>query len=132
MGTLQRIKNRTGGYYRNVLMYQDFSKDFRAIFKGDTKSIKRYEKWLLRKLDILEEQGVICTDGVRFEALKGNDKGIYSIRSQESESNVRVLYFFFNENRSILLTAIKEHNSRDYDFGCAKAKNIMHQLEEGA
>lgn len=129
MDMLKRIKNRSGGYYRNILKYRDFDRDFHEIFKGDGQSIKRYEKWLHRKLEILNERGILCTDGIRFEALKGRYKGIYSLRSQESESNVRVLYFFVDKGHSILLTAIKEQNSKDYDFGCEKAIHIMSYLE---
>lgn len=113
--------------FQNIYQVDCFGEEFRGLFKNNLSDVKRYEKWLRRRLKILDSSGILATDGVSFEKIENN---IYSIRYPESKHNPRVIYSFFIEHGSIiLLTAFLEKNSTDYEFAKQRAKNRIQAIK---
>lgn len=112
--------------FENIYQVDCFTKEFKSLFGKNLQSCHRYEKWLIRKLKILDKLGIQATNGYVFEKIENN---LFSIRSPESEHNPRVLYtIYMEENDVILLGAFLEENSSDYDIAKKKARKRIRIL----
>jgi len=121
------IIHRVPGY-NHIYAYKSFSDEFCRLFKNDKASLKRYQKWLTRRLGMLESKGTACINGQSFEYI---DQDIYSIRLPESKHNPRVIFTFcLGERNVILLTAFLEQNSSDYDSPKRISKNRIVMIRE--
>lgn len=99
--------------YNHIYSYKSFNDEFCRLFKNDKASLKRYQKWLNRRLSMLETAGLSCINGKTFEYIC---QDIYSMRLPESKHNPRVIFSFcLGEQNVVLLTAFLEQNSSDYD-----------------
>ena len=80
---------RTKGY-SHIFQVEDFDSEYHSLFnKGQA---KRYNKWLYRRLNILDKKGTDAVDGFRIEKITvpGSRLGLYSIRYSKSKSNPRI------------------------------------------
>lgn len=111
--------------YETIYCVDTFQEDFDEIVKNQ----KRYYKWLTRSLKQLEEFGTKVFNLPNFEKLKGVTPNLYSIRYDKSTINLRILYFY-EEDAKILLIPFKEKNKNDYIKNIEIAKNMIKQLQE--
>lgn len=49
--------------FNNIYQVECFDREFRALFRNDYSSLKRYELWLRRRLKILDQEGLKAVDG---------------------------------------------------------------------
>ena len=118
---------KTPGFH-NIFQLECFDREFRALFGKGKSDLKRYEKWLTRRLRILDANGKQATDGTHFEKI---DTDVYSIRLPESKHNPRILYsFIINDNTVILICAFLENNSSDYEKFKKKALYRINLIKE--
>ena len=89
---------------------------------------KRYSKWLLRQLKILQDKGKDALLLDAFELLNYRNCDIYAIRSPHSTLNPRVLFFYFNGDNIILTNAFKEKKSSDYNKYIKKAASAYKEF----
>jgi len=82
---------------------------------------KQYVAWLYRSLAQLDEMGTATTRLKGFEKLPGTG-GIYSARYPNTGKNPRILYFFIQGAKVVLLTPFLEKNSGDYQRAIRVAK----------
>ena len=110
--------------FNNIYQVECFDREFRALFRNDYSSLKRYELWLRRRLKILDQEGLKAVDVFQFEKIEDN---LYSIRHPQSKHNPRVIYTFLVDEacNAILLSVFLEKNSSDYEFGKKKARNRL-------
>lgn len=121
---------RTKGY-SHIFQVEDFDSEFHSLFsKGD---VKRYDKWLYRRLDILDSEKTDAVDGFRIEKIPISESrfDLYSIRYSKSKSNPRILFTFLQGNEFIiLLCAFLEKNAADYKSAILRSKNLVDMLLE--
>lgn len=89
----------------------------------------RYQKWLIRKLNVLEELQEGALKLRDFECLEGTTPKLYSMRYPKSKLNSRVIYTYLDEGEILLLTAFKEKSSRDYNRHIKLAQRRISALE---
>lgn len=92
----------------------------------------RYHRWLLDsliKLDSFKIEDLLKMN-TRFEYLKETDPKLYAIRYPKSKKNPRVVYFYQDNNRVILLKPFLEKKPSDYTHAINAAYTRIKQLEE--
>lgn len=117
--------------YNNIYGSDTFVNDFcnnilgmskdRVLSQKAPKSAKQYVSWLVRSLTILDTQGPATTRLKGFEKLSGAD-GIYSARYPNTQKNPRILYFYIQDSKIVLLYSFCEKNKSDYQRGIETAK----------
>ena len=101
------------------------------MFGKNTGEMDRYLKWLYTWLSVLDHEGMNALNLEQFEHLKGTtDPSLYAIRHPHSQINERYLYFYTDDESTILLTAFKEKNTSDYQSAIARAERIIEELED--
>lgn len=104
-------------FCRNVLG----SSEDCVLSQDPPKSAKQYVSWLERSLKTLDTQGKATTRLKGFEKLSGADD-IYSARYPNTQKNPRVLYFYIQDSKIVLLCSFCEKNKSDYQRGIEAAK----------
>ena len=102
--------------FENIYEVESFQKEFKKITNND----RRYVKWLISKLSILDNYGMRALQQPEFESLSGTDPKLYSMRYPHSKVNPRVIYVYVNGKDIILLTAFKEGSKKsNSEYGSA-------------
>jgi len=116
--------------YERVYQAEIFPKDFVSMFGKNAGETKRYISWLATMLYIIDAKG---TDALRLEQFEyvqnTSDPNLYAIRHPRSKINDRYLFVYENSERTVLLTAFKEKDKRDYRKAIIRANNIYRQLD---
>ena len=127
---------RTGDF-QNIFEVDSFKKEFLDVIdepEAKDPPFPRYQKWLIQRLEVLEEYGQKVVQLEQFEDLKqsqivkGIEYKIFSIRYPKSKLNPRVLFTFADGRVVILLCAFKEKSKSDYSRHISLAKNRIRQL----
>lgn len=109
-----------------------FQKEFHSMTKEKfsfTPPFPRYQKWLIRSLEILEEYGEEAIRLQNFEQLENVTPKLFSIRYSNSKLNPRVLYIYLEEGKILLLAAFKEKSKKDYTRNVKLALNRLRILD---
>lgn len=115
--------------FKNIYCVNNFQKEWRGLFKKDTKSYERYAEWLDRHLHYLDEDPVFFSNNNKnFECVINSNPHIHSIHGR-SKKNPRVLYYLLtNNNKVVLLTSFLEKNKSDYKIAKRRAEERAEQL----
>lgn len=112
-------------------MHSRFQSEVDAMFGKSTGDKKRYLKWLYTWLTVLDREGMAALTLEQFEHLKDtNSPNLYAIRHPHSQINERYIYVYADGESTILLTAFKEKDARDYKSAIARAERIFTELED--
>jgi len=117
--------------FSRIYQAECFPDEVRAMFGKSTGEIDRYLKWLYTWLSVLDCDGKNALNLEQFEHLKGtNNPNLYAIRHPRSKINERYIYLYNDDESTILLTAFKEKNTRDYRSAIVRAERIFAELED--
>ena len=117
--------------FNRIYQAECFPGEVKAMFGKSTGEMKRYLKWLYTWLSVLDSEGISALNLEQFEYLKDTKSpNLYAIRHPHSQINERYIYFYADDESTVLLTAFKEKNTTDYDSAIARAEHIYTLLEE--
>lgn len=119
---MQIVKNNL---FSNIYEVDCFKKEFIKMTKEKwsvSPPFPRYQKWLIRRLEVLDKQGINALQLEGFEKLEDDKCEIYAIRYPHSKLNARVIYIYCDGGLILLLAAFKEKSSGDYKRGIHLAK----------
>jgi len=85
------IQKLTG--FERIYQAECFPDEVEKMFEKNTGEKRRYLKWLLTKLSVLDNKGMSALNLEQFEHLKGtNNPNLYAIRHSHSKINERYIY----------------------------------------
>ena len=117
--------------FKRIYQAECFPEEVDKMFGKSKGEKKRYIKWLITWLSVLDTDGMSALNLEQFEHLKGTSTPhLYAIRHPHSKINERYIYVYADEEQSILLTAFKEKNTGDYQSAITRAENIYKELEK--
>jgi len=96
---------------KRILVHQEFENDLRNILEksGHTAEFFGKYKQRLNLLDDMQKRCILKNAG--FEELRYAD-GIYSMKFNRSQKNIRILFAFLDNNCALLLSAFEEKNNK--------------------
>lgn len=115
---------------KRVFYVNTFEKDLKKQFAKSNAELTEYYKYLLANLTVLDEAATPPTEG-NFEKLTLDNYNIYRLKSPSKRKNVRVLYFYLENDNIILLSAFQEKNKSDYKNNINKAVETIKNIERG-
>lgn len=119
---MEIIKNALFSKVYEVKCFQD---EFLNMTKEENAGVPpypRYQKWLIKSLQTLDELGKKALNLRDFEQLEKKEPKICSIRYPNSVLNPRVLFVYLEEDKILLLAAFKEKSKSDYTRNISRAK----------
>jgi hypothetical protein len=117
--------------FNRIYQAECFPDEVKKMFGKSTGEMVRYLKWLYTWLSVLDSDGMDALNLEQFEHLKGtSNPNLYAIRHPHSLINERYLYVYADGESTILLTAFKEKDARDYQSAIARAERIFLELED--
>ncbi len=117
--------------FNRIYQAECFEAEVSAMFGKSTGDKKRYLKWLYTWLSVLDSDGMATLNLEQFEHLKDtNNPNLYAIRHPHSQINERYIYVYADSESTILLTAFKEKDARDYKAAISRAERIFAELED--
>lgn len=117
--------------FNRIYQADCFESEVNAMFGKSSGEKKRYLKWLYTWLSVLDKEGMAALNLEQFEHLKDTDNpNLYAIRHPHSQINERYIYVYADGESTILLTAFKEKDTRDYRSAIARAERIFTELED--
>jgi hypothetical protein len=117
--------------FTRIYQAECFPAEIDAMFGKSAGEKNRYLRWLYTWLSILDGYGMEVLTLEQFEHLKNTDNPhLYAIRHPHSQINERYIYVYVDNESAILLTAFKEHDTRDYEAAIDRAARIYAELEE--
>jgi hypothetical protein len=116
--------------FNRIYQAECFPAEVDAMFGKSTGEKRRYLRWLYIWLSVLDDCGTEALALEQFEHLKNTNPRLYAIRHPHSRINERYIYVYSDGESTVLLTAFKEHDARDYEAAIARAKRIYSELEE--
>lgn len=115
---------------RKVYRVDVFDKELKKLFNKSLNEYLEYTKYLLGRLRFLEECDYHPTKAP-YEHLKVNGYDLYRIASKSHKKNVRVIYFYKENDDIVLLAAFEEKNKSDYNNNINNAINRLKDIRKG-
>ncbi len=111
--------------FNRIMAIDSFDDELSKLFKKSTPELKKYLIFLHKQLHKIDNRTTIIN---REEPISYKGINLYAIRKR-MKKNTRVLYFYMQNEKIVLLTAFDEKNSSDYDNGKERAYNRLKQLK---
>lgn len=117
--------------FNRIYQAECFTDEVHSLFGKNVGEKKRYLKWLYTWLTVLDSEGMAALQLEQFEHLRDSkNPNLYAIRHPHSQINERYIYVYADGESTVLLTAFKEKDVRDYKSAIARAERIFAELED--
>lgn len=115
--------------FRRVYRVDAFDKELKKLFNKSSREYKDYLIYLVERLRFLEDSNCRLTEG-SFEKLTVTEYELYRIKQKSKGKNVRVIYFYRENDDIVLLAAFEENNKSDYRNNIDKAISRIKHIEK--
>lgn len=111
--------------FNRVYFLDSFQSDLDKLYKKNQKEKKEYMFFLFAQLSKIEHRN----ENIKHvEPIEYKDVTFHCIR-KKTKKNTRVLYYYLDDNKIVLLTAFNEKNKSDYDRGKELAYNRLKKIK---
>lgn len=110
--------------FERIMAVDVFMPELFKLFGKSKQELKKYLVFLNAQLNKIDNRETIIN---REEPINYKEINLYSIR-KPMKKNTRVLYYYMQNDKIILLTAFDEKNESDYENGKRRAYNRLKSL----